>query len=324
MKPTNDETRERILIGSSIVAGILLLLLLLLLLFRSGGGGASQGTLAGRGIGDQPGDGVGSGSGAGGGDGNTNDNAQGADDSGEDVVFEGEITADAAPQQASLGEDQPPDNEPPPSAVFRVQRFENPPEPAEDAEEEGANGGGSGGGVTQTIGGVKVKGAIALVCDVSGSMAGDFPVLVQELRRKFPRNTPLILIEGCHFASPVPNAPEPQRLKDMQMQMPYVGGAFANDEHVYYGTNTTDAVIFAVEKLRRRTVVFNNDLQDSGSESAIDAFEELRKRHKFTLSGRSLNCEAPPRLLKFIKVSGGDFKVDTIGRARMPAVPWVP
>jgi len=141
-KPTNDETRERILIGSSIVAGILLLLLLLLFLFRSGGGGGSQGTLAGRGVGDQPGDGVGGGSGAGGGDGNTDDNAQGADDAGEDVVFEGELTADAPPQQASTGEDQPPDDQPPPSAVFRVQRLENAP-PAE----ANGNGGGGGGGL---------------------------------------------------------------------------------------------------------------------------------------------------------------------------------
>lgn len=140
--PTTDETRQRILIGSSIIAGILILLLLLFLLFRIGGTGGSQGTLAGRGIGDQQGDGAGSGRGSGGGDGNTDDSAQGTDDAGEGIVFEGEVTADGAPQQASTGEDQPLDETPPPSAVFRVQRFENAP-PAEAS----GNGGGGGGGL---------------------------------------------------------------------------------------------------------------------------------------------------------------------------------
>ena len=73
-------------------------------------------------------------------------------------------------------------------------------------------------------------------------------------------------------------------------------------------------------RLGRRTVMFNNDLQDGGSERAIDAFEELYETHPFTLSGRSLNCDAPFRLKRFIKKSGGEFRVDPISRRIMPAV----
>ncbi|MCA9124126.1 MAG: DUF4339 domain-containing protein [Planctomycetaceae bacterium] len=340
-RPSEEVAQRRKALAGAIVAGAILILLLLLFLFRAGRG-EGQGTVAGAGNGGQSGRGSGAGTGTGEGPGSKDAEGTGSGEQGsgqgdprpsqEDTPQRpsGHKSADPKePQPSALPKDEPiervppPEEDAPPSSVFRVQRFETPPAPADNAEEEGGSGGGSGGGM-QTIGGVKVKGTIALVCDVSGSMAGDFPALVRELRRKFPRNTPLILIPGCNFAPPSPVAAEPQKLIETGMSMPYVGAEFVNDQHVYYGVNTTEAVIFAVEKLHRRTVVFNNDLQDGGSESAIDAFEELRKRRPFTLSGRSLNCEAPPQLLKFIKASGGDFKVDTIGRTRMPAVQWYP
>ena len=110
----------------------------------------------------------------------------------------------------------------------------------------GSNPGADGGPkVEKLIAGVKVKGRIALICDISGSMGRD-------------------------------------------------------------------------------TVMFNNDLQDGGSQKAIQAFETLWKRRAFTLSGRSLNCDAPNVLKGFIKKSGGDFKVDPIARTVLPARVWGP
>jgi hypothetical protein len=70
--------------------------------------------------------------------------------------------------------------------------------------------------------------------------------------------------------------------------------------------------------------MFNNDLQDSGSKSAIAAFDTLWQQRNFTLAGRSLNCDAPEVLKEFIKKSGGDFKVDPISRVVQPARPWRP
>jgi hypothetical protein len=107
--------------------------------------------------------------------------------------------------------------------------------------------------------------------------------------------------------------------------MPYMGNEFANDPHAYTCNSTTDAIIYAATELKRDTVMFNCDLQDSGSEQSIVAFEELRKKKKkFMLSGRSLECEAPERLRAFIKLTGGGFKVDPINRAVSPARPWSP
>jgi hypothetical protein len=63
----------------------------------------------------------------------------------------------------------------------------------------------------QTLVGVKVRGKIALVCDISGSMKKDFPPLVEELRKNFPSDTPLILVQGCHFAAPNTDNQTPTR-----------------------------------------------------------------------------------------------------------------
>jgi len=170
--------------------------------------------------------------------------------------------------------------------------------------------------------GVKVRGSIALVCDVSGSMSSDFPILYRELRENFPKSTPLIMVPGCNFSAPNPTAAEPQKGPGIPIFIPVPG--IETDPHVYMAQSTTDAIIYAVEKLKRRTVMFNNDLQDGGSESAIAAFQQLRRRRRFTLSGRSLNCNAPECLLKFIRQTRGDFKVDTISRSPAPARSWSP
>ncbi len=179
--------------------------------------------------------------------------------------------------------------------------------------------------------GVKVKGEIALVCDVSGSMSSDFPVLYRELRKTFPKTTPLILVNGCNFGPPNPTAARPIPYSDdlsTSMELFTIGIAadptigIANDPHVYLAVSTTDAIIWAVEELRRSTVMFSNDLQDGGSKMAIDAFRKMREKRQFTLSGRSVNRDAPQCLLDFIVQSGGQFVVDTINRSREPAVSW--
>ena len=171
--------------------------------------------------------------------------------------------------------------------------------------------------------GVKVKGRIALVCDTSGSMAEDFPPLVRELREKFAKDTPLILVEGCHFAPPTGLGGRPTKLGGGGGSVVFAVD-FSNDPHVYRAANTTDAILYAVEELKRDTVMFNNDLQDSGSLQAIAAFEELLKRRRFTLSGRSLNCDAPDILKEFIRKTDGDFKLDPINRQKSPAAHWSP
>ena len=190
----------------------------------------------------------------------------------------------------------------------------------------GAAGVGGAGGDEQQreLMGVKVKGSIALVCDVSGSMYNDFPPLYKELRTRFPTSTPLILVPGCAFYQPTQS--EVKKLSPEEAAYVVAPGipGIERDKNIYSAQNTTDAIIFAVEKLKRRTVMFNCDLQDGGSESAIDAFEKLLRRHRFTLSGRSLNCKAPKCLLNFIRKSDGDFQVDTISRASAEAVPWGP
>ncbi len=313
------ERRKRVLLGMFIGSGVVLLILLLLLLFLTVGQ-FGQGEVADAGSGGSPGSG---GLGAG----------------------QENLTADAGPESTEIGDsnspapvDNPGDQE--------TSRAEVPPvdkqagnlfelaalnEPAAEVPAASSNnvgggvlggGGGGGSGGASEFFGVKVRGKIALVCDTSGSMSSDFPVLVRELREKFPKNTPLILVEGCIFAPPNPNAPPPQRLIDLRQQLPYMGTEFADDPHVYRALSTTDAILFAVEKLKRNTVMFNNDLQDGGSEKAIAAFEQLRKKRRFTLSGRSLNCEAPDCLLKFIKSSEGDFKLDPISRSPSPAQLW--
>ena len=133
----------------------------------------------------------------------------------------------------------------------------------------------------------------------------------------------MILIPGCAFYPPNPSTPPPQTIAEAGhwgMRYP----EFENDPHVYFGTSTTDAIIFAVKELGRDTVMFNCDLQDGGSERAIDAFDKLHETHRFVLSGRSLECDAPDRLKDFIRRSEGDFKVDPIFRNKSPARMWGP
>jgi hypothetical protein len=366
-----DETRQRMLIASSILAGILLLLLLLLLLFRLDRNGGRQDTLADRGIsdpqsegidsgggvgegssdgagglnagsGDGNGSGVGSGDieGSGGGDGNAEDTSEGPDQQGDDLGHASELTEEPPAEKASG--DRPPEDDPLPSTMFRIKRIESTPlaEASGDGkgEGEGEDGGRHGEKKSGTIGGVKLKGKIALVCDVSGSMSSDFPVLVRELRSNFPKDTPLLLVNGCSFSPPNPAAPVPTKLAEMPAGFPggvrgrfpgvFPGGSnvlgvdFEGDQHVYNASSTTDAIIFAVRELGRETVMFNSDLQDGGSLRAVEAFEELHLKRKFVLSGRSLNCDAPVSLAGFIKASGGEFKLDPIGRSPLPAVRW--
>ena len=173
-------------------------------------------------------------------------------------------------------------------------------------------------GLTQsTMAGVKVYGSIALVCDISGSMQSDLPSLIKELRSNFPADTPLIFVHGCSFLPPSNSKPT----KGLS------GYSFAlmslmHDQHVYSCRSTTDAIIFAAQDLKRDTVMFNNDLQDSSSERAIHALEKLHKEIPFRLSGRSLQRDAPACLLNFIKMTGGDFVVDPINRVKQPALPW--
>lgn len=176
----------------------------------------------------------------------------------------------------------------------------------------------------QFIAGVKVRGRIALVCDISGSMTQDFPPLVNELRSKFPKDTPLILVEGCCFRGPDASNQRPIKLSEARGRQRILGVDLSNDRHVYYSTSTTDSIILAIKHFRRDTVMFNNDLQDGGSLKAIEAFEELWKKRAFTLSGRSLNRDAPQVLQEFIRKSGGDFKVDPIKRSVSPATTWRP
>jgi hypothetical protein len=337
------QKNKQVLIGSGIGAAIaLLLLLLLLLLFwphgeepgdrtasRTAGGDTDS---VADGIGSGGDGGIGSGDGPGIGDGAANGGksagaAQGDGSSQEKGIDDDSQSGGGPTEEPSrTRRDAPPTTKP-------VVKNELTIDPIPKGKDLGSGGtgdgdgrlgdGGGGSGVDEFLG-VKVKGKIALVCDVSGSMSHDFPVLVRELRKKFPKNTPIILIGGCVFSRSNPNAPPPQKLIDTGQGMPYLGIEFDGDEHVYMGYSTTDAIIFAVEKLKRDTVMFNNDLQDGGSEQSIDALEALRKKQRFTLSGRSLNRNAPARLLQFIEASGGDFKVDPISRTAMPAVPWGP
>jgi len=175
-------------------------------------------------------------------------------------------------------------------------------------------------GLTQsTMAGVKVYGSIALVCDVSGSMRGDLPSLIKELRSNFPHDTPLIFVHGCSFNRPMNQTPT-KGYYNYSNNLDLMG--LVNDPHVYTSSNTTDAIIFAARELKRDTVMFNNDLQDSGTEEAIYAMEKVHKEFPFRLSGRSLERDAPDCLLEFIKRTGGDFVVDPIYRNKQPAMRW--
>jgi GYF domain 2 len=330
------------LIGFGIGTTLALLILLLFLLFSnldSGGAG-----LAGRGMGNG-GTGGGSGNGGtGGGSGNGGNNEQGKNTS------HSEANGNLASLSGSLEENRnpnPANNEGKASNANKSQvggstkPVEITPKPGEftiekfvDDEDEGTPSQGGQAGETQAKGsdqermlaGVKVKGSIALICDISGSMSQDFPPLVKELRQKFPKSTPLVLVEGCDFRPANPNAQPPQKITGgyFPVMLPLGTEYLLDDPHVFLADSTTDAIIYAVKMWKRRTVMFNNDLQDGGSERSIYDFEVLRKKFKFTLSGRSLNCDAPVRLRQFINKSGGEFKVDTIGRTKMQAVQWAP
>ena len=339
-----DRRRKQLAMGAGIGIGTALIIFLLLLLLLTwggggngfaGGGGQGNGQGSGQGDGIGPGQGTGFGGGSGGGIGNSSggsgNQAQGTGGGSGDQApggptDDGTTTATGDEGTKSMGDGDDPDEKPQPN-TFAIQKVNlTPGGGASKTQGDGGGGlfgGGGGGGSSdgKEFFGVKVKGKIALVCDVSGSMATDFPILVRELREKFPKDTPLILVGGCYFAPPSPESPPPQKLVG---QMPYMGNEFADDPHTYTCNSTTDAIIFAVEVLKRNTVMFNNDLQDSGSESAITAFEALRKKRNFVLSGRSLNCDAPPRLLEFIKASKGDFKVDPLTRTKSPAQAWSP
>ncbi len=173
-------------------------------------------------------------------------------------------------------------------------------------------------GLTQsTMAGVKVYGSIALVCDISGSMQSDLPNLIKELRTNFPADTPLIFVQGCSFRPPSNSKPV-KGSTDYQLMLLGI----LHDPHVYTSRSTTDAIIFAARDLKRDTVMFNNDLQDGGTEAAIEAMKRVHEEFPFRLSGRSLERDAPQSLLEFIKMTGGDFKVDPIYRVKKPAMRW--
>ena len=236
-----------------------------------------------------------------------------------------ETSDSSEPRPEVSGEKEP--DAPLPTAVFTVKQFQSTPPPATGNDGAGATGGGENQADfgPKTLGGVKLKGRVALVCDVSGSMSRDFPVLYRELRRKFPRSTPLLMVNGCYFAAPNPSAREPTKIhQDGRGNHRILGVNLSRDRNAYWANSTTDAILFAVNKLNRDTVMFNNDLQDSGSQQAIAAFKKLYEEKPFSLAGRSLNRHAPPNLLEFIKESGGDFRVDPIGRQAAPAVDWGP
>jgi hypothetical protein len=209
--------------------------------------------------------------------------------------------------------------EPLPPTANTIQPLD-PPKKKKPARTASRKSGWSDSSGAKTFSGMKVKGDLALVCDVSVSMSSDFPKLVKELRRKFPRDTPLILVKGCAFDEYQPGGPWP-----VQAQLvPYVEARYQQDRHAYTARNTTDAIVFAVKELERDTVIFNNDLQDGGTLRAIASLETVWKERPFMLSGRSLNCDCPPELRAFIRKTGGDFKVDTIGRQAAPARLWQP
>lgn len=209
--------------------------------------------------------------------------------------------------------------EPLPATSNTIQPID-PPKKKKPARTTSRKSGRSGSSGAKTFSGMKVKGDLALVCDVSGSMAADFPKLVKELRRKFPRDTPLILVQGCFFDEYRPSYGWPAPSGGV----PYVEERYRQDRHSYMANNTTQAIIFAVKELERDTVIFNNDLQDGGTLRAIASLETVWKERPFMLSGRSLNCDCPRELRAFIRKTGGDFKVDTIGRQAAPARPWQP
>lgn len=331
-----DARFKRRVITAAVILALLLLLMFLLLWWLLGGGIAGSGGGSGGGVGTGVGQGTGSGEGPGSGEGSGGGSGGGSGSStGDDVGPDGGGPVGGTPSSDEPHPPAPP--QPAPTGTVRALPTElvlgpltpvaQPKTAASSGPSElgggpGGGGGGGGGSDVRDFLGVRVKGKIALVCDISGSMTSDFPILVRQLREKFPKDTPLILVEGCHFG-PAGSAPPPQKSNG---PIPYMntGQPLENDPHTYYCSNTTDAIIFAVEELNRNTVMFNSDLQDGGSQKAIDDLERVRKKRKFVLSGRSLNCDAPERLLAFIKSSGGDFKVDTLTRTKMPAVPWGP
>jgi hypothetical protein len=173
--------------------------------------------------------------------------------------------------------------------------------------------------------GIKVQGRLALVCDTSGSMSQDFPPLVKELRAKFPANTPLFLVEGCHFYPPGASEAfytaaidaEPERVHGIES-----GVDFDDDKHVYRCVSTLDAIALAVKKFRCNTVILNNDMQDGGSQLAVSFLKSLHDASPFVLSVRSLNCDAPIELKQFIRATRGQFKLDVISRLPDPAIEW--
>jgi hypothetical protein len=359
--PTEESEAERrrrqMLLGGGVgiaTAAIIFLLLWLLLtwggmgkgngLAGAGGQGSGQGTGSGSGTGPGSGSGSGGGQGSGRGSGTGSGQGTGSSTASNSSSSPGGNKSGGSSGQSSAGnstaasagdgqddttsEELALDPAGPPRMAF--QKLKTPQQTTKAGGSAGSDdggflsggGGGGGGSDGSEFLGVKVRGKIALVCDVSGSMGADFPILVRELREKFPKDTPLILVGGCHFGPPGSGGPPIQKHTGPMPYMPT--NEFANDPNTYMAYNTTDAIIFAVEELKRNTVMFNNDLQDGGSESAITALEQLRKKKKFTLSGRSLNCEAPERLLDFIKSSGGDFKVDPLSRQISPAQQWGP
>lgn len=181
-------------------------------------------------------------------------------------------------------------------------------------------GRGSGSGDGKQLAGLTVKGKLALVCDISGSMSSDFPPLVRELRRKFPANTPLILVNGCFFSVPDPNGQRPQKFDPQEQRLFRID--LSRDPHVYSCLNTTDAILMAAKHFQSDTILFNNDLQDGGQLRAIAAIEKQWYTRPFILSGRSLSCDAPEELKAFIERTGGEFKLDPIHRTKAPARTW--
>jgi uncharacterized protein DUF4339 len=131
-KPQQMGTRERVMIGACIGAGMALLILLLVLLFLwPAGFGGSRGSVAGRGVGHGGGDGLGEGVGDGDGknDGDSSGNAEteepspaGAETDDEEIVEEsgtGE-PSDAPPTSAPPDDTPPPEEEMPEGGLFTV------------------------------------------------------------------------------------------------------------------------------------------------------------------------------------------------------------
>jgi|GEM_PF-3311883 len=355
-RPTEESEAERrrkqVLMGGGLGIGTAIIIFLLLwLLLTWGGGGFGSGGLAGggrgtgQGSGDGSGTGPGFGSGRGGGagsgvgpgacsgsgvganqatnssrkaGGNAAGGAAGQSSAGNSAASgDGEGTANDTVEEAAL------DPAPPPRSAFQKLKA------SEQKKQSGGSAGSDDGGFLSDGGGggsdgseflgLKVRGKLGLVCDISGSMTQDFPPLVRELRKRYPK-APLILVPGCYFGPATGDVPR----KDTTSLLGMVGPEFASDPNVYMCNNTTDAILYLVSELKTDTVHFNNDLQDSGSESAVTALSELWKKKKFQLNGRSLNCDAPECLQEFIKKTKGEFRVDPISRTIAPARPWSP